>query len=256
MCKCRTAPDRTVHYLCNLRFHWHYVFQNPGQAHYLWIRAADIYSCRHAHGLEVPAQIQRFEDTVHKHLLWRFNTLFTQPHILRLNSGRLLAEICFGMLRGVSHNRSQHFAAHIDPSLTQLPPATLSVFAGHDVTLLPLLKCLRHLSGMSDFVPTWPGYTATLTLELIGGDKRSGPPIVRWRLFDDDPVARLLQEAGLDGGEGHEAWRLPRGELERAMGLYKGRGGAKTDRLVTEEGECKLKHLMDLTDTVLTDGTL
>ena len=82
------------------------------------------------------------------HLLWRFATWYRDPAVLREASGGLLGEI----------------AAAVGAPHTSGAPA-VTVYGGHDVTILPLLMALGHFSTPED--AAWPPYASALCFEEV-----------------------------------------------------------------------------------------
>lgn len=112
-----------------------------------------------AHGVAIPKELEQFEEVTLTHCLWRFTNLFTPHSIRSLAAAGLLMDVLYNMEACVARHRGQHRGSS---SISRQPTAVrMALFAGHDVTLLPVLYAL------TDETPTeWPGYAATLVFEL------------------------------------------------------------------------------------------
>jgi len=172
------------------------------ESRFQWIRAYDVFTSHRSHGLSAPwlTSVSALEHLTQEHLLWRFRTLFSIPHVLRLAVAGLCSEFAATL-------------GDIDSPPGRLSPPLLSLLSGHDVTLLPALYalvaasrqvCARFPSGGGSWVVLsadrarmevpWPVYTATLTLELRSSAPTDDPsgavssePLVLWTLDNEIP---------------------------------------------------------------------
>lgn len=185
----------------------------PG-SRFLWIRAFDYFHVYRANGLPILPSVAHLEAITHSHLLWRFRTLYSHAHILRLGVGGLLQTL----LRNIDAVVSQpSHSSPLAPS-SSASPQPLHLFSGHDVTLLPLLLALAragdvqctYASGTTaaleagkaavEAIP-WPTYASNVSVELHCVDQKSGSAVsdgnwrVDWR-FDNEQLAADVPGTG------------------------------------------------------------
>eukprot|EP00947_MAST-08B_sp_MAST-8B-sp1_P004693 g4693.t1 len=165
-------------------------FRQDPDGRWMWIRAADYFWCRHAYGDAIPPELAGLgEDTI-EYVVWRFLRWYSNPAILRLAAG--------GILRDILAEMDEAVGGTTKPTPTPTPaPTDLSMYSGHDVTVLPILAALgvQRCPGMPasdsesaaedwplplssdaghvvELDPVWPSYAASVAFELVsGGDE-------------------------------------------------------------------------------------
>ncbi|CAE7653455.1 ACP6 [Symbiodinium sp. CCMP2456] len=118
-----------------------------------WLHGYDVLTCYAAHPELTPpssvAAIAAHGPAAASQVLWRFSQYYEDPQILRLTAGDLLL-----------HMSEQMERCRAVPAALETAGPRLTVYSGHDTTLMPLLKALGIWDG------AWPGYAAEVRLEL------------------------------------------------------------------------------------------
>jgi hypothetical protein len=138
----------------------------PGVQHdgkFDWMAAFDYYVCREEHGLAVAPEVGPLALRVKEHLHFRYNHYCRHP--------QHLAHVCVPLLTDIRTT----LAATLVPgsssdssSSSGSSSAALTIFSGHDISLLFLLHCLQ-----SDLVaskdrhgaPFWPYFGSSLLFD-------------------------------------------------------------------------------------------
>lgn len=176
-----------------------------GASHaFLWVHASDYFVCSNAHFPDrLPPRLQRLGEHTMEHLLWRFNRLFSSLNALRIAMAPLLGEVqallqAHGARATPGPPPSHPPTPGVGPAPSS-PAPRLQVLAAHDVTLFPFLCFLCHASGL-EAPDLWPGYAATISVELqqCAGVQGAGGRAGSWR----------------DGGQGEREARGPHGGWE------------------------------------------
>lgn len=138
----------------------------PGNE-FAWMYAADYFTCRSAHALPLaPGLGAEDAATAIGQLQWRFGRWYDSRPVRAHATGPLLTEITHRM-NCLLQGRADH---------------RLSLYSGHDVTLLPLLHAL---SGTADH--DWPDYAAHIRFELLQHRRERHQCFVRvW--YNDRPL--------------------------------------------------------------------
>lgn len=158
----------------------------PAFQRFMWIKAFDYLITFSAHSLPMDADMHSLFTTVHNHLLWRFRTLYSRPGAFAVSSKPLLAEQAAAMVQCINAAAPGDFTP-------------IYTYAGHDVTILPMVLTLLSLShyvhmptagGAKSMVLavdaleklTWPEYGSAITLELreVEGSTGADAFYIRW----------------------------------------------------------------------------
>ena len=126
-----------------------------------WMAAFDYYVCRESHDVSIAPQIASYTEPVKRHLTFRYGHYCTNKHHL--------AHICVPLLLDL---RSALVTILSEDSPNDV---SLSIFSGHDVSILALLYCFQAkmvTSSSSTVSPAfssssfWPMYGSSLVFDV------------------------------------------------------------------------------------------
>ena len=112
-----------------------------------WMKVADYFWCRRAHDVPLVPGTEEYQDSVIKHLAFRFQKFYSNREILSRVSGRLLKHIDF--------MEKSTMKASGEPKLV--------LYSGHDVSVLGLLHALQAPCVLEESY--WPVYGSSITFE-------------------------------------------------------------------------------------------
>jgi hypothetical protein len=119
-----------------------------------WINAADYFACAESHGDMVGKDLQgEVEAAVWQHLHWKFFQWYSNPELLRVATGPLMAEMNFQIEEAMSATGGDDDA-----------PPKLCLYSGHDVSILMLHHALKSPTYTQTW---WPAYASHVIVELV-----------------------------------------------------------------------------------------
>lgn len=204
---------------------------STGLQPFKWIHAADLVQCNVEHGERLPQQLvsaaatgvdggavkRGGDDSLYlsdevgfgpaaiAHCAWRFERVFADSDCQRLACQGLLVHMAanIGAVLGKDDVTSQLQALPVHQAVSALgsADARLTVFSGHDTTILPVLHRLGCGSGPRR-ATLWPTYASELCVELRV--LSSGEPVVvpRFNGRALQPSMPAAGDGGLAGGGG------------------------------------------------------
>eukprot|EP00933_Yihiella_yeosuensis_P034489 TRINITY_DN27977_c0_g1_i1.p1 TRINITY_DN27977_c0_g1~~TRINITY_DN27977_c0_g1_i1.p1 ORF type:complete len:489 (+),score=67.49 TRINITY_DN27977_c0_g1_i1:96-1562(+) len=128
-----------------------------------WLLATDsLLGYKFHPELPIPASLQdlcRHTDKAFEHLRWNFSEFYSEPTLLKLACGDILAETVQQMEACRANcNTQTRSSSEIVESATEYP--SVAIYSGHDTTLMPVLVALGLWDGL------WPPFASSLALEL------------------------------------------------------------------------------------------
>ena len=129
-----------------------------------WMAAFDYYICRESHNIPIDPQIASHSEAVKRHLSYRFGHYCTNKHHL--------AHICVPLLKDLR-------SALMTILTKDAPPheVSLTIFSGHDISILALLYCFQaHMVTSSKSTSSfWPKYGSSLLFDVRQSSSLSTP---------------------------------------------------------------------------------
>jgi hypothetical protein len=113
-----------------------------------WLAAFDYYTCRKAHSLDIIKELEKYEDIICNHMALRYQLYYKHKEHL----SAVVSPILQGLHEALNINNNDN------------NELSLTVFSGHDVTLLSLLHSLSANCVNNSF---WPYYGNTIILETV-----------------------------------------------------------------------------------------
>ena len=158
-----------------------------------WFHASDVLTCynHHLNDVQVPpslASLMQYCEEAERYLLWRFQQYYAHPKVLELASRDLLRDMALEVHRRIGHRS----VSSCDLAMT--------VYSGHDVTLMPLLLQLDGLDAEHS-PPSWPTYGSHIAIELWENGANSGEFSLTLKYFNGLPRSV--------GGHGSCPWSVP-----------------------------------------------
>ena len=135
----------------------------PGVLHngkFDWMAAFDYYVCREEHSLAVAPQVLPYSLRVKEHLHFRYSHYCRHP--------QHLAHVCVPLLADLRATLASTLVSDAHTSRSTHTSSALTIFSGHDVSLLFLLHCLQSdlvASKDNHGAPFWPYFGASLLFD-------------------------------------------------------------------------------------------
>ncbi|ETW06454.1 hypothetical protein H310_02710 [Aphanomyces invadans] len=140
---------------------------SSGSEAFSWMKAADYYICRHAHGIPFLRHTEDLAAQTIAHLTYRFHEFYSHGPILRRVAGPLVQQLVAEMQNVMDGNTTS--------------AERVVIYSGHDVSLLAFLNAFHGAAQQCRGAPTvveWPDYAAAVTMELYEEHSANSTP--RW----------------------------------------------------------------------------
>lgn len=155
-----------------------------GTEPFMWIRAIDVFETSDTFGDILPPPLSMLREATLQVTTRRFQICFDDLMVRRLAAGGLLQELHSNMKACLAGSR----------------PHKVSIFSGHDTTLMPVLACLQPTEEIA-----WPGYASVLCVELYAGN---GRPYIQF-VYNGTPLhVSRFEDNGLAASAGDVVSRL------------------------------------------------
>ena len=160
-----------------------------------WFHASDALTCYAHHVADVPvpptlAPLMQHCEEAERYLLWRFQQYYAHPEVLDLASRDLLRDLA----AEVHRHSTQQKGYGEDEGQDSANAFAMTIYSGHDVTLMPLLLQLKGLDA-DHSPPAWPTYASHIAFELWEDRAGGGDFSLTLKYFNGLPQASSGHES-------------------------------------------------------------